>query len=193
MENLFSLSVSKSKDDSFQWALYGDDCYGVSFGIDLRSEFRPFPDESKFGRDYSAFASSWLRVIYSEKNQERAIKIFIEKIINKFTNQDEYLSSADYKLLNLLMATTLKDPRFQSEKELRAVFYTRDINPSIKIDSPHEKHFIPWSGYYTDNDGIPHKSVLSIKYIQFGPRANPKDKDLITSKILNKGLDIQII
>lgn len=177
--DIYTISASRNLDIESQWALYGDSGYGVAIGLNLSKYFRPFPDESKFGRRYSAMAMSWLKVLYSEKSQRRAIKILFSEFDDYYKSSDSLSPNVDLENLITLLAITLKEDSFSSEKEIRSVFITRDISPTFVFDEYRNKKYMPWRGaQYGTEPSLQNlrpalvASTLPVCGIKFGPRSH---------------------
>lgn len=187
--DIYTISASRKIDIESQWALYGDSGYGVALGLDLSKLFRPFPNEYKFGGRYSAMAMSWLKVLYSEQAQRRAIRILISEFDVDYKSG---VSSSPHTVLEnliILLSITLKEKSFFNEKEVRSVFITRNISPTFVFDENRNKKYMPWRGaQYETEPSLQNlrpalkESMLPICGIKFGPRFHasaPESQELL--------------
>lgn len=188
----YFISFSKEKDILSQWRCYADDGQGVAIGFNFSKA--GIYSRSSFVVDENSLTS---KIGYEDIRYDERIEASIRDIVSS-----EGVNSSALFIKEL--ATMIKHPSFQEEKEVRLIYTPENTNQSIEknkyIDYPLKNisgpsfresnhQIIPYYEYKFDCQN--NSSIIS--EVVLGPKCKLKEKDLKKFLEANKFLKTDII
>jgi len=176
-------SFSENGDDISHWKSYSDDGTGYSIGLNVGAK----------GIDPEYV----LPVIYKKEIQVKTIKQCLSETIgflktNNFTTNAQN-SAYEVLVMNLnLLIISMKQPSYESEKELRMVFipHKEDRDKNVQFRSGRDGRLIPYLSEKLLNE-FEVLENLPISKVIYGPRSDDNNiKSLLISKGYTRNIDI---
>lgn len=177
-EKLFITSFSSTKDCLPMWRMYGNNCYGISLGFDVKTILDMYKSlicqcvyiDDKHKKDLNKLFND---VVHADCNTQNDFKQVLEKmVLSIFDGITSFITMFVYAMF------LAKNPYYSYEKECRLFFLAEEkieFRHRNNLIIPYIKNYLPksalkeiWIGPANDMDRVAKSLKKYLDYMGFG-------------------------